>query len=228
MQDGDPRIRSITDPDALLTTFDYASADTTQKRITRRMGPRRLTWSTYAYDASGKVTRDSSTWAPPARATTSSSASTRPESRGAAPVAASFDSAYTLVDGPRPDADARDVTRFCIFPKLDNSVPQRIVDALGNETVLTYGDARFELLPTRVDHPVLANGTRQSATATYDARGNVQTSTSVNPLGDGLDGKMQDDATWKQCKVMVTLAEMLAHKDPELARAYGFEPAATA
>ncbi len=37
-----------------------------------------------------------------------------------------------------------------------------------------------------------------------------------------IDGKMQDDATWKQCKVMVTLAEMLAKKDPELAEAYGF------
>jgi malyl-CoA/(S)-citramalyl-CoA lyase len=37
-----------------------------------------------------------------------------------------------------------------------------------------------------------------------------------------IDGKMQDDATWKQCKVMVTLAEMLAEKDPELAEAYGF------
>ena len=35
-----------------------------------------------------------------------------------------------------------------------------------------------------------------------------------------IDGKMQDDATWKQCKVMVTLAEMLARKDPELAEAY--------
>jgi malyl-CoA/(S)-citramalyl-CoA lyase len=35
-----------------------------------------------------------------------------------------------------------------------------------------------------------------------------------------LDGKMQDDATWKQCKVMVSLAEMLARKDPELAKAY--------
>jgi malyl-CoA/(S)-citramalyl-CoA lyase len=40
-----------------------------------------------------------------------------------------------------------------------------------------------------------------------------------------IDGKMQDDATWKQCKVMVSLAEMLAHKDPELAEAYGFAPA---
>jgi malyl-CoA/(S)-citramalyl-CoA lyase len=35
-----------------------------------------------------------------------------------------------------------------------------------------------------------------------------------------IDGKMQDDATWKQCKVMVNLAEMLAKKDPELAKAY--------
>jgi malyl-CoA/(S)-citramalyl-CoA lyase len=39
-----------------------------------------------------------------------------------------------------------------------------------------------------------------------------------------IDGKMQDDATWKQAKVMVSLAEMLAHKDPELAEAYGFAP----
>ena len=38
-----------------------------------------------------------------------------------------------------------------------------------------------------------------------------------------IDGKMQDDATWKQCKVMVSLAEMLAKKDPELAEAYGLE-----
>jgi malyl-CoA/(S)-citramalyl-CoA lyase len=41
-----------------------------------------------------------------------------------------------------------------------------------------------------------------------------------------IDGKMQDDATWKQCKVMVELAELLAAKDPELAEAYGMAPAA--
>jgi len=39
-----------------------------------------------------------------------------------------------------------------------------------------------------------------------------------------IDGKMQDDATWKQCKVMVDLAEMLARKDPELAEAYEMAP----
>lgn len=45
------------------------------------------------------------------------------------------------------------------------------------------------------------------------------------PDGKGvhmIDGKMQDDATWKQCKVMVDLATMLAEKDPELKEAYGF------
>jgi malyl-CoA/(S)-citramalyl-CoA lyase len=37
-----------------------------------------------------------------------------------------------------------------------------------------------------------------------------------------IDGKMQDDATWKQCKVMVSLAQMLSEKDPELKEAYEF------
>jgi malyl-CoA/(S)-citramalyl-CoA lyase len=36
-----------------------------------------------------------------------------------------------------------------------------------------------------------------------------------------LDGKMQDDATWKQCKVMLNLAKLLAAKDRDLARLYG-------
>jgi malyl-CoA/(S)-citramalyl-CoA lyase len=40
-----------------------------------------------------------------------------------------------------------------------------------------------------------------------------------------IDGKMQDDATWKQCRVMVDLAELIAAKDPELAEAYGLAPA---
>lgn len=37
-----------------------------------------------------------------------------------------------------------------------------------------------------------------------------------------IDGKMQDDATWKQCKVMVSLAKLLAEKDQDLKEAYGF------
>jgi malyl-CoA/(S)-citramalyl-CoA lyase len=45
------------------------------------------------------------------------------------------------------------------------------------------------------------------------------------PDGTGvamIDGKMQDDATWKQAKVIVDLARKVAEKDPDLAKAYGF------
>src|SRR4051794_18763765 len=44
------------------------------------------------------------------------------------------------------------------------------------------------------------------------------------PDGTGavmIDGKMQDDATWKQAKVLVDLARLVAAKDPSIAAAYG-------
>ncbi|WP_269716034.1 HpcH/HpaI aldolase/citrate lyase family protein [Caulobacter sp. NIBR2454] len=45
------------------------------------------------------------------------------------------------------------------------------------------------------------------------------------PDGTGvamLDGKMQDDATWKQAKVMVDCARQIALRDAEYAKLYGF------
>lgn len=45
------------------------------------------------------------------------------------------------------------------------------------------------------------------------------------PDGSGavmIDGKMQDDATWKQAKVIVDLARQVAGRDPALAARYGF------
>jgi len=47
----------------------------------------------------------------------------------------------------------------------------------------------------------------------------------VAAMGDGtgavmLEGKMEDDASLKQCLVMVRLAEQLAAVDPELKRKY--------
>jgi malyl-CoA/(S)-citramalyl-CoA lyase len=49
----------------------------------------------------------------------------------------------------------------------------------------------------------------------------------IEAMGDGtgalmLDGKMEDDASVKQCRVVVALAHQLAERDPELAVAYGF------
>ena len=37
-----------------------------------------------------------------------------------------------------------------------------------------------------------------------------------------IEGKMQDDATWKQAKVVVDLAKQVAVKDKDLAARYGF------
>jgi malyl-CoA/(S)-citramalyl-CoA lyase len=48
------------------------------------------------------------------------------------------------------------------------------------------------------------------------------------PDGTGavmIDGKMQDDATWKQAKVVVDLARLVAAKDPDLGAVYGFASA---
>jgi malyl-CoA/(S)-citramalyl-CoA lyase len=44
------------------------------------------------------------------------------------------------------------------------------------------------------------------------------------PDGSGavmIEGKMQDDATWKQAKVLIDLARLVAAKDPDLAAQYG-------
>ncbi len=52
----------------------------------------------------------------------------------------------------------------------------------------------------------------------------------IEEMGDGtgtvmIDGRMQDDATVKQCRVMVELARLLSRRDAGLATAYGFTPA---
>ena len=49
----------------------------------------------------------------------------------------------------------------------------------------------------------------------------------IEAMGDGtgaimLDGKMEDDASCKQCNVIVALARELAARDPQLAATYGF------
>ena len=48
----------------------------------------------------------------------------------------------------------------------------------------------------------------------------------VDAMPDGagavmIDGKMQDDATWKQAKVLLDLAKIVAAKDPDMAARYG-------
>jgi len=54
----------------------------------------------------------------------------------------------------------------------------------------------------------------------------------IEAMGDGtgavmLNGKMEDDASVKQCHVIMGLARELADRDPELAEAYGFAGSAS-
>ena len=100
--------------------------------------------------------------------------------------------------------------------RLRGAVPRRVPDGLRRRVVAAPGADRGRqegLLPDP-DEVIFA---RKVIEAIPDGRGVHM-----------IDGKMQDDATWKQCRVMVDLAEMLAAKDPELAEAYGLESRVTA
>jgi RHS repeat-associated protein len=81
---------------------------------------------------------------------------------------------YTKYDGPRVATDALDhltvwTDRF--------GAPSKIENAVGGQTVLTRGDGRFPALVTEQRAP---DGF--TTWATYDARGNLVSSTEVQPL----------------------------------------------
>jgi RHS repeat-associated protein len=99
------------------------------------------------------------------------------------------DSVYLLYDGPRPDS-VGDVTKFW----LDRfGAPVRVVNALGQGTRLEHGDIRF---PGLVTESRLNNGF--TSWAAYDARGNLLSSTQVDPHDDGNDATTtyRWDAKW--------------------------------
>lgn len=85
--------------------------------------------------------------------------------QGTAPV--TLDQSYAKVDGPRTDVG--DTTLFW-FSAL--GAPNHIRDALGDETIITYGSAVFPGAATRVRHP-----SGQIIAATYDSLGHVKTVT---------------------------------------------------
>jgi RHS repeat-associated protein len=112
---------------------------------------------------------------------------------GAAGGSASLDSVYIHYDGPRPDS-VGDTTNFW----LDRfGAPTRIVNALGMETRITRGDPRFPGLATETRGPAPRNFTTW---ANYDARGNLLTSTEVNPRDDNKDATISYawDGKWDE------------------------------
>ena len=92
---------------------------------------------------------------------------------------------------------------------LRDAVPRRVPARLRRRLVAAPGADRRSPRRSSRPTPTRSRSPRRCIEAIPDGRGVHM-----------IDGKMQDDATWKQCKVMVDLAEMLAKKDPELAEAY--------
>ncbi|MBW3654601.1 MAG: hypothetical protein KY444_00730, partial [Gemmatimonadetes bacterium] len=162
------RVDSITDPDSTRVRFGYAGSGRVASRTDRR-GYR----TDFRFGAGNRVTGSKLWMDAEAQGDSIVLGLRAPEARGLAGPdgggAVPRDSAYALIDGPRPDSDVLDHTRLWVNGW---GAPTRIVDALGNESVIDRGDLRLPALPTRMRHP---NG--RVVAMEYDARGLAITST---------------------------------------------------
>ncbi|MDP9348567.1 MAG: PA14 domain-containing protein, partial [Gemmatimonadota bacterium] len=176
------RVTQIRDPDQTTVGFEYTEGS---NRITDRID-RRQTRTSYGYDAGKKVGQSTIHMAPVTDNIVTTIRSK--ESRGVAgPVVP--DSVYTVIDGPRRDVN--DYTRFWLNGL---GAPWKVKNALGDSTVVTRGDARWPALATEVRAP---NGLITKAW--YNARGNTDGTTVVNPYGDGRNAVTRhahDNAQW--------------------------------
>ena len=163
-------IHSITDPSQDSVTFEYAAAapgTAISARTDRRLVRTQLDW-----ESSGPGLADAST--PDGNGTTVTQYFRNPANVGmaAASKPISTDSLYLRYTNPRGYG-----TSFYLSPL---GSPTRIVNALGQTTTITYSNAQFPGLATQVVRP--GGLTTQ---AFYDSRGLLDTTTVVNPLGDG-------------------------------------------
>ncbi len=148
---------------------------------------------------------------------------------------------YLVRDDPDPDDSERprpthqqDLWHYTIARMVDACVANGILPFYGpfgdiTDTVACEDQFRnayllgcvgaWSLHPVQIDIAKRVFSPRPSDVA--------QAQRVIDAMGDGtgaimLDGKMEDDASVKQCKVVVELARQLAARDPELAEAYGF------
>jgi RHS repeat-associated protein len=188
------RVTAINGPDTNTVLFAYDPGFA--NRITSRTDARGIA-TAYAFDSGGKVAKDS---LPMGGGQPSIVQRHRPlESLG---LTSAVDTAlaYTLLDGPRTEVG--DSTRFW----LDRfGAPRRIVNALGNETLIKREHATYPALATE-----LRGLTGFVTRATYDSRANVKTATAVNPLGDGRDAVTRyeyTDAIWQDVPTRIVSPE---------------------
>lgn len=166
------RITSISGPDAYAVGFGYAGTSNVPQSRTNR----RQVTTTFAFDAGQRLESVTNTAGTAATGDDVTIRFRAAESQGiTGPVAP--EDVYTRVDGPRPDTDVLDHTRFY----LDRwGIPTQVRDAAGRTTTIVRGDVRWPGLATEMTD---ASGFR--TTVGFDGRGNLVSSTEWNPYGDG-------------------------------------------
>lgn len=164
-------IASFTDPDSKTVSYSYVSGTMRVQSRTNKLGH----VSVYTYDAFGKLVEDSVPVASPAAPIVTHY---RPQESQGMPGASAvaLSALYTRLDGPRSIPDTT------VFRLDQYGAPVTVIDALGDSTVVRREDPRFAALATTVRAP-----TGLVTVATYDARGNVATTTQINPFGDNVN-----------------------------------------
>ncbi len=166
-------VTSITDPDTSSVSFGYLTTASDSNRASSRTNKLGHA-TTFAYDALHRLAKDSLDMGSgvPFIVQRFLDADTV---QLAAHLPPPPESLYVRVDGPR--TDVRDYTSFW---RDAYGAPTSIVDAVGDTTRITRGDARWPGLATREQMP---NG--NVMLATYSSRGNDSTSTDSVPVKGG-------------------------------------------
>ena len=168
------RTTSITDPDTSSISFTYLTTASDSNRVQSVVNKLAVP-TEFAYDSTHHVSLDSTDMgALPAIAEHFRDVDSVELAVNGVPIVS--DSAYVGLDGPR--TDVRDVTRFWLDRR---GAPARIIDALGDSTVLTRADPRWPALVSRVR---FADG--RVVLATYSARGNDSTTTDTTHVQGGV------------------------------------------
>ena len=177
------RINAITDPDTRTVLYGYYTGTTRMLVRTDRNGHK--TW--YGYNVAWQLANDSTPIAAPG-ATTATNFHAQ-EGRGFMGYAAvPLTTLRTIVDGPL--SGIGDTTLFF----LDRfGAPVKIIDALGDTTVLQKANTVFPALVTAIRR---ANGF--TTVAQYDARGNLTKSTDLSLFGNDVNAitQYQWDPKW--------------------------------
>jgi RHS repeat-associated protein len=171
------RLTGIQGPDGYTFGFGYGSDNKISSRTDRRG-----TVTDFQYDAGSRVSLATINLVPGTITRSLQQAS----SQGFAGISVPLNQAFTRLDGPR----SVNTTSFYLN-RL--GAPDTIIDALGQRTWLVRGAAGFLGIVTQV-----TTVTGHTATATYDARGRILTTSQPSTSGQIATATYQWDAKWDQ------------------------------